>query len=457
MRNKAGVKITALLLSALLYVSAAFPALALPAVGAVDITELPMIADTPSAAAPDTEDEASEEVSADTLAQDTQTLSDLQQNLSLSTQEKLNSLFAKYDTLGACVCIIKNGKIAYTFCYGSIAPDGDAITTDTLFRVGSISKMITGIGMMQLVENGVAGLEDDVSDLLGVTVRNPHFPSVAVTLRQLMTHTAGLRDSGFYNLALEGKITPLDALFATGKRSYQFYSTFRPGTRVKYSNFGGGLLGSIIEAQTGQTLDAYMKDHVFTPLQITAAYQGALLPQSAAVADMYAMPSRKLQATVREGEASQVCDPMTDYTLSAGKLTLSAPDLAKLLIVLSEGGAYGQTSILQQSTVNDIRTVQNGIGSVTCKSGRGLEMNIITDTIVQGRTLYGHGGKANGMLCAAYFDPSDRTGVVMLTNGCNNRRSYQGVGLLSVMTIRLCYAELLDNQLEADNPWLVTE
>ncbi len=117
---------------------------------------------------------------------------------------------------------------------------------------------------------------------------------------------------------------------------------------------------------------------------------------------------------------------MTDYTLSAGKLTLSAPDLAKLLIVLSEGGAYGQTSILQQSTVNDIRTVQNGIGSVTCKSGRGLEMNIITDTIVQGRTLYGHGGKANGMLCAAYFDPSDRTGVVMLTNGCNNRRSYQG-------------------------------
>ncbi len=450
---------TALLLLAVFCVSAFFPlpALALPAVGAVDVTALPTGTDTQVAAAPDTEDEAGDEVSTEALAQNMQTLSALQQDLSLSTQEKLDALFAKYDTLGACVCIIEKGQITYTFCYGSIAPEGDAVTADTLFRVGSISKMVTGIGMMQLVEGGMADLEDDVGDLLGTTVRNPHYPTSIVTLRQLMTHTAGLRDSGFYTLALEGKVTPLDVLFAAGKRSYQFYSTLRPGARVKYSNFGGGLLGCIIEALTGQTLDAYMNDNVFAPLGITAAYQGALLPQNTAVADMYAMPSEKMQAAVREGDVLQSCDPMTDYTLSAGKLTLSAPDLAKLLIALCNDGVYGDTRILSKNTVTGIRTAQNGIGSVTCKSERGLEMNIITDTIVQGRTLYGHGGKANGMLCAAYFDPIDRTGVVMLTNGCNNTRSYQGVGLLSVMAIRLCYTELLDNACDSENPWLVTE
>lgn len=413
---------------------------------------------TESDAAADTED-AEQEVTTDELADDVAALTALQDDLTMNTQAKLNALLKRYDTLGACVCVIENGRITYTFCYGTLSPGGAPVTENTLFRVGSISKMVTAMGMMRLVEDGKADLDADLSDLFGFPVRNPQYPKDAITLRQLMSHTAGLRDNGAYNKALQGDVEPLEKLFTGKASSYLFATDSRPGTKMQYSNFGGGLLGALVETLSGETLDDYMSRTFFTPLGITAAYQAALLPAEAQVSDQYAMPAGRLAATVRSADDTVVAQasPQTDYVYSAGKLVLSAPDLAKLVIVLCDGGIYEETRVLKESSVALMRTVQNQIGSVTCDSGWGLDMSILKDTMVEGRTLYGHGGKANGMLCTAYFDPTDRTGVVMLTNGCRNRKTYQGVGMLSLLTVRLCYTELLTGRHTAVDPWLVDD
>ena len=74
---------------------------------------------------------------------------------------------------------------------------------------------------------------------------------------------------------------------------------------------------------------------------------------------------------------------------------------------------------------------------------------------MEGRTLYGHGGKAYGMLCAAYFDPADRTGVVMLTNGCNDDRMYNGVGLVGRTVLSLCYQHIIDPAIAVRDPFEV--
>ena len=377
--------------------------------------------------------------------------------LEAETQEKLDVIFTKYQTLGACVCVIENGRVAHTFCYGTLSPDGPAVTADTLFRVGSISKMVTAMGVMRLAETGAVTLDGDLSTLLGVTVRNPVYPNTPITLRQLMSHTAGLRDDTFYTRALEGDVKPLDELFTTEDAKDVFFYR-RPGGKMTYSNFGGGLLGVLIETVTGRAVDDYMEDTFFAPLDITAAYRSSLLPEDVTVSDIYEMPSGTLSDSVREdaGETASP-DPMLDYTLTAGKLTISAPDLAKLLIVLCDNGVYGDTCVLSETSAAAMRTPQNNIGTVTCESGWGLNMSILTDTLVEGRTLYGHGGKASGMLCAAYFDESDRTGVVMLTNGCNNLPETNGIGTLSLLTIRLCYSELIDGRHVTQNPWLVGE
>lgn len=413
---------------------------------------------TETDATTETED-AGQEVTADELADDVAALTALQENLTLDTQAKLDALLKRYDALGACVCVIENGRITYTFCYGLIAPEGAPVTENTLFRVGSISKMVTAMGMMRLVEDGKAELDEDLSDLFGFTVRNPQYPKEEITLRQLMSHTAGLRDNGAYEKALNGNIQPLENLFSGEICSSLFYGDTHPGTKIQYSNFGGGLLGTLVETLSGETLDDYMNRTFFSSLGITAAYQAGRLPADAQVSDQYTMPAGRLTATVRSGSetAATQASPQTDYIYSAGKLTLSAPDLAKLVIALCDGGIYGETRVLKESSAAEMRTAQNHIGSVTCDSGWGLDMSILKDTMVEGRTLYGHGGKANGMLCTAYFDPTDRTGVVMLTNGCRNRKTYQGVGMLSLLTVRLCYTELLAGRHIAVDPWLVDD
>ena len=284
--------------------------------------------------------------------------------------------------------------------------------------------------------------------MLGYEVRNPYYPQVPVTLRQLMTHTASLQDASDYNRALDGRGLPLKSLFTQEGRAV--FLQQRPGARRLYSNFGGGLIGSLIEALSGRTLDDYMSEKVFEPLGITAAYQASRLAPDVPVADLYYMPRRRLAKQVREEIPT-----LRDYCFTAGKLTISAPDLCKILIVLCDGGVCGDARILKESQTQEMLTPQNYTGSVTCESGNGLFINIITDDEVEGRTLYGHGGKANGMLCAAYFDPSDRTGVVMLTNGCQNKSMHNGVGMLGRNILTLCYELVIGPDHQVENPFEV--
>ena len=144
------------------------------------------------------------------------------------------------------------------------------MTADTAFQVGSISKMVACIGLLQLMDEQGVSLDDELGDVLGYEVRNPYYPEVPVTLRQLMTHTASLRDASDYDDALEGDGLPLKTLLA--ERARAVFSRSEPGHERVYSNFGGGLIGPLIEALSGMTLDDYMAQNVFEPLGVTAAY-----------------------------------------------------------------------------------------------------------------------------------------------------------------------------------------
>ncbi|MDD7447552.1 MAG: hypothetical protein PUK79_14205, partial [Clostridiales bacterium] len=98
---------------------------------------------------------------------------------------------------------------------------------------------------------------------------------------------------------------------------------------------------------------------------------------------------------------------------------------------------------LRPETVEAMRTMQNNVGSVACDSNRGLNMNILTDELVPGRTMYGHQGKAYGMIAAAYGDPTDQTGVVMITNGCN-ASTFNSVARIARALLSAIYEGWLD-------------
>lgn len=374
-------------------------------------------------------------------------------------EETLQTLFEKYHTMGACVAVFQNGKVSYTYCYGNRTSGGGPVTPESLFQCGSISKMVGNIGLMQLVEQQQIPLDTDVGELLGFRVRHPEYPDTPVTLRQVMTHTAALNDSSAYNEGLDGDGRSLSRIFSGDWARGSFLAGVKPGSKSVYSNLGGGLIGALIETLSGQTLDDYMQENVFAPMGIVAAYQPGLLPEDALLCDLYQMPGKRLSKSLQEeraaGPAYTQPDPEKHYYLTAGKLVISAPDLCKLLIALCDDGFYEDVQVLSGDSVREMRTLQNDRYSVGCESGRGLFMNIYEDIQVEGRTLYGHGGKAHGMLCAAYFDPTDRTGVVMLTNGCNNQPTRNGVGLMGREVLTAVYEQWLDREHEKVDAFFV--
>ncbi|WP_229425348.1 serine hydrolase [Massilia sp. Se16.2.3] len=102
------------------------------------------------------------------------------------------------------VLAIRAGKPVYARAFGRrrIGGPGEAdapATPDTLYRIASVSKMMTTLGLMRLVEAGKVKLDEDVSQALGFSLRNPHFPDRPITLRQLLTHTSSLRDDAGYS------------------------------------------------------------------------------------------------------------------------------------------------------------------------------------------------------------------------------------------------------------------
>ena len=367
----------------------------------------------------------------------------------------LDAVFRRNHTLGACVAVFQNGEITYTHTYGTLRPGGEKVTEDTLFQVGSISKMVGNIGLLQLLWEKEIALDTPISEVLGFPVAHPKAPDDPITLRQVMTHTAGLRDGMEYQNALIGRGKKLSTIFEKHTASV-FEAENRPGSKRQYSNFGGGLIGSLIESLSGEMLDIYMQKHVFAPLGVTAAYQIGLLAEDRPAADIYRMPKQELGKRLRENmEGITEADAERHYGFTAGKLIISAPDLAKILIALCDGGIYQNVRILPESAVEEMMTPQNHRGTVNCETGHGLFLNILQDVQVEGRTLYGHGGKAYGMLCAAYFDPVDRTGVVMLTNGCDDRTAYGGVGYLGREILTLCYEKIINPTHERRDPFAV--
>lgn len=334
-------------------------------------------------------------------------------------QEAFERILREYDTMGASIALIQNGRIVDTFQYGRAnRAENIPVDSETLFRVASVSKMVSAIGVLQLLEKGELTLDGDISEVFDVNVRNPYYPNTTITLRQIMSHTASFSDEYHYKQATKGNVTSLEYVF-DGNYTYMDYLRREPGKAVAYSNFGGGLLGSIIEMLSGSTVDEYMTENVFAPIGIVAGYHTPNL-QGKYVARVYNIESTGLTLDVMEMDDEHWDpDPYFNYTHTAGALNISAEGLAKILIALAGDGSVDGVQLLQPKTVQTMRTAQNDIGSVYCDSNRGLNLNIIPDRLVKGRTLLGHQGKAYGMICAAYFDPTDQTGVVLLTNGCD--------------------------------------
>src|SRR5580704_11725419 len=182
------------------------------------------------------------------------------------------------DIAGAVVAVVKDGQILTERGYGysDVAKRAPVDPKLTLFRPGSVSKLVTWTAVMQLVEQGKIDLDADVNQYLDFKI--PPRDGKPVTMRNLMQHVAGFEEQAKNILSEDPKAPGFEALL----KQWTPERVFAPGTTPAYSNYGASLAGYIVQRQSGESFDDYVEKHIFAPLDMThSSFRQPLPPELA--------------------------------------------------------------------------------------------------------------------------------------------------------------------------------
>lgn len=309
---------------------------------------------------------------------------------------------------GGAVALFDRGGMTGLLLYGGVR-------RDTLYRTASISKHITAMAAWRLHEAGHIDIDADVDDFLPCSLRHPAAPDVPITLRRLLSHTAGIHDGRAYAAACASP-APLSQVLRGDSHTADFGG-------FEYSNLGAGIAACALEGMLGQSFETIMQQAVFAPLGVRAGFYPQTLTGEIADAWRVLPPSPKpaLDAAARRARPlpPDGPDPERHYLLAQGNLYISAPDLAKL-------GA--------ELTRDRYAAMRRRLADFGARDGRlsmGLGTFIVHDVLPQ--TLYGHQGLAYGAVHGLFYDPEAARGFAVLTTGCSEARE----GVLADINIAL--------------------
>lgn len=307
---------------------------------------------------------------------------------------------------------------------------GRAVTPDDPVRIASISKLVVALGVMRMVEAGQLDLDRDVSGVLGWKVRNPAFPRVPVTLRQLLSHRSGLIDPEEYRVPLGERLADRIAQPGLWDRER------RPGEAFRYANIGFPVIASVMEKAGGERFDRLMHRLVLAPLGLDACFNWSTCSDAKiarAVVLYRADGSVALDdlggkrpdcpviakagcdlAGYRPGENGALFSPQ-------GGLRASMRDLAVIgrMLLKNDGSFLKPGSVAQIERVAWRYDGSNGDTSngFYCQYGLGMTMlptahDICADDLFgDGRRRIGHAGDAYGLRSGLWIDRAKGTGV----------------------------------------------
>lgn len=337
--------------------------------------------------------------------------------------------------VGACVQRLERGALGECICvgYAALEPVKRPVAPDTIFRTASVAKMVTALLVFRLQTLGRLSVAEDVGDLLGRRVRNPHCPEAPITLGMLLSHTSGIVDSAAYFAAF-GRGAPLSELLEDPRS----YLPTVPGTTFRYSNLGAGMVASLLEKRFDVSFEALIERELLEPLGVTGTFDPSGL-DAADVADSYRVlpASRAFCAAQRiaSAEPMKEPDPERRYLPAAGNLFITAPDLARLALVAWSGG----DGFLDARSLEEMRRPVAGWPEKAVNMRHGMGLLTLDDPGVCGRTLWGHQGFAYGAVNGVFFD-GQGSGFVLLDSGCSERRTGH-LAQVNRELIRICLEE----------------
>ncbi|MFS0735780.1 serine hydrolase domain-containing protein [Sphingomonas sp. 1P06PA] len=319
---------------------------------------------------------------------------------------------------------------------------GRRITPDDPVRIASISKLVTAIGVMRLVEAGALDLDADVSDRLGWRLRNPAFPDRPITLRLLLSHRSSLTDGIDYAL-------PLGASLRTALADPEAWDgDHPPGAFFRYTNLNLPVIASVMEAATGERFDRLMDRLVLAPLKIDGCFNWAMcgnraIGRAVVLYDGAHAPVRDDLggrrppcpvvpaangtcdlARWRAGENGALFSPQ-------GGLRISARDLARIGRLLLGDGTVDGIRLLSPGSIARLTgpdwTYDGGNGDPSagffCRYGLAMQTlathapGCRDDPFGDGRARIGHAGDAYGLKSGLWIDRAAGTGIAYFATG----------------------------------------
>lgn len=315
----------------------------------------------------------------------------------------LGYLFGELEVPSLSYAIVHKGEVVHSAALGDAVIGKEAATPATRYRVASNSKMFTGVAILQLQENKKLRLDDTAASHITWLAEHTDERWRQVTIRQLLSHTAGcIRDSsqsGFW--ALEYEFPDAEAL---RQQVLHDELVFDENTTMKYSNYGFGLLGQIIESVSGQRYAAYVDEHIIKPLGLantTMEYDAQYSHQSA-TGYTGLTPGVRRHIPI---------EPINTRALAAATGCMSTPtDLALFVSRL-----FSETSeILMPASVRELHRIHAKVkySEQTDRFyGLGFELGEY-----DGKDSVGHGGGFPGQLTQTIAIPQDDIAVSVTIN-----------------------------------------
>ncbi|MEM7656199.1 MAG: serine hydrolase domain-containing protein [Bacteroidota bacterium] len=354
----------------------------------------------------------------------------------------LDSLISDASIVGGAAAIVKEGKVIYQHGFGwANEAEQVAYTTQTRQPIASISKTLIAISLMKAQEMDLLALDDPINQYLPFPISHPGFPAQAITVRQLANHTAGLKDSKYYqkSYVFQRPIPELHRSFSPGikrafiKRAIKRYNRNEeipqaeflkriyhpegvwyhpkhflkqaPGTTYEYSNNGAALASLVIEQVSGLSYPDFVKQYLLNPLGME--HSGWEVDEKG-----YADGSFS-----RQYPFGLAVPPFRLITLADGGFVTHLEDMNRYLIAMMAGDD-GQGPLLQAESYQEMFT-----------ASAGSSIGVFWDTNSLGQENFlGHTGGDPGVTTILCWDRERELGYLLLTNTSDTKTLNEEIG-----------------------------
>ena len=301
---------------------------------------------------------------------------------------------------GLALALVEGDRIIHLGGYGKADQTGRAVTPQTPFVLASVSKPLTAVAVMQLVEAGKVELDAPVQRYLpGFRVADP-VASQQITVHHLLTHTSGIPERGCQNSRFGAETLEQ---FVSALRTIELNGPV--GTHYEYCSGNYNVLGRIIEVVSGQSFGNYMQQHVFAPLQMRHSFTAEQAAKQHGLAQGY----RWLFGLHVPFQYRY--DPPQ---MPSGFLISTAEDMAHFLIAQLNGGRFGATSVLSPEGIAAMQAPGVAMGAGEGTYGLGW----MTGSLGGVPAVY-HTGDHPDAHTLVLIQPGTRRGAVLLMNANN--------------------------------------